>query len=82
MTSVNVGSDEAISIGDLAKKVANLIGRGSYEILGKPDMGWNLGAYVPDTDFAATQLGLTRSVSLNQAILKTALWNGWKGSHK
>jgi nucleoside-diphosphate-sugar epimerase len=73
----NVGSDEGISIRDLAEKVANTIGNGDFLIRGAPDMGWNPGRYVPDTSLASTELGLYRSVALDEAIIRTALWNGW-----
>jgi nucleoside-diphosphate-sugar epimerase len=74
----NVGSNEGISIRDLAEKIATTIGNGEFMIRGAPDAGWNPGRYVPDTNLVATQLGLTKSVSLDEAIRRTALWNGWK----
>jgi dTDP-glucose 4,6-dehydratase len=75
----NVGSDESVSIRDLAERVARVIGSGSYQVLGAPDQGWNPGRYVPDTGLIANDLGLRRTVSLDEAIRRTALWNGWKG---
>ena len=75
----NVGSDEAISIRDLAKLTSNLLASGEYRILGSDDAGWNLGRYVPDTSLIANDLGLTKTVSLQESILRTALWHGWKG---
>jgi len=76
---LNVGSDESISVGELAKKVSSLVGSGEYEIMAKPDMGWNPGIYVPNTDLAHKELGVKRTVSLDEAIIRTAMWNGWKG---
>jgi len=76
--SYNVGSDETISIRDLAERVATVIGSGEFTILGAEDKGWNHGRYVPDTSLARSELGLERSVSLDDAILRTASWNGWK----
>jgi dTDP-glucose 4,6-dehydratase len=76
---LNVGSDESISVGELAKKVSSLVGSGEYEIMAKPDMGWNPGIYVPNTDQAYKELGVKRTVSLDEAIIRTAMWNGWKG---
>ena len=76
---LNVGSDESISVGELAKKVSSLVGSGEYEIMAKPDMGWNPGIYVPNTDLAYKELGVKRTVSLDEAIIRTAMWNGWKG---
>lgn len=75
----NVGSDESISVKDLAERVANTLGVGEFEILGATDIGWNPGRYVPDTNLIAQELGLKRTVGLEDAILRTAIWNGWKG---
>lgn len=77
--SYNVGSDESISVEELAKLTALTLGNVGYEILGKEDLGWNLGRYVPDTSLIQKDLQLKRTVSLEDAILRTALWNGWKG---
>ena len=75
----NVGSDESVSIRDLAALVSRLLGSGDVDIRGKADAGWNPGRYVPDTALIGRDLGLTRTVSLDEAIRRTALWNGWKG---
>lgn len=72
----NVGSEEAISIRDLAARVAQVVGSGEYEVLGKPDANWNPGRYVPSTECIRTELGLTAKVSLNDAIWRTAMWSG------
>jgi dTDP-glucose 4,6-dehydratase len=75
---LNVGSDQSISVGELAEKVSSLVGTGEYEILAKPDIGWNPGIYVPNTDLAYEELGVRRTVSLADAIVQTAIWNGWR----
>ena len=75
----NVGSDESILVKDLAEIVSKTLSDGQYEILGATDMGWNPGRYVPDTKLIAQELGLKRTVGLEDAILRTAIWNGWKG---
>jgi nucleoside-diphosphate-sugar epimerase len=77
----NVGSDETVSVGALAERVVNVLGHGEFQILGARDAGWNPGRYVPDTTAIRRDLGLTRTVSLDEAIRRTALWNGWKGKH-
>jgi nucleoside-diphosphate-sugar epimerase len=76
----NVGSDEPVSIRDLAERVSLVLGNGEYRVLGAPDNGWNSGRYVPDTSLIGRDLGLHRTVSLEEAIHRTALWNGWKGN--
>ena len=75
----NVGSGHSVSIAELAARVAGVIGHGEYKILGAPDTGWNPGRYVPDTQKIKTGLGMQETVTLDQAIFRTALWNGWKG---
>lgn len=79
--SYNVGSSESISIRELAQRVAELLGKSGYEILGQDDKGWNPGRYVPDTTRLENELGLTRTITLDQAIVRTAIWNGWKPWH-
>jgi nucleoside-diphosphate-sugar epimerase len=74
----NVGSDESVSIRELAEKVSDTLGQVGYQVLGELDMGWNPGRYVPDTDLIARDLGLYKKVTLTQAIERTALWHGWK----
>ncbi len=75
----NVGSSEGVSIRDLAEKVSSVLGGGIPRILGAEDIGWNPGRYVPCTELIEADLNLKRTVSLEQAILRTAIWNGWKG---
>ena len=73
----NVGSEEAVSIADLARRTARVLGGPGVEILGKPDAGWNPGRYVPSTAAIRSALGLTQTVGLDEAIRRTALSNGW-----
>lgn len=75
----NVGSDGSISVKELAQKTAETLADGEYEVLGAKDIGWNPGRYVPDTSLIEADLGLKRTVSLDEAIVRTALSNGWKG---
>jgi dTDP-glucose 4,6-dehydratase len=75
----NVGSDESVSIKQLAALTAQTLAAGEYKILGANDGGWNLGRYVPDTSLITHELGLQKTVSLEESIRRTALWHGWKG---
>lgn len=77
-TVCNVGSEEAVSIADLARRTAALLGGPGVEILGKPDPGWNPGRYVPSTARIRVGLGVTATTGLDEAIRRTALSNGWK----
>ena len=74
----NVGSDESVSIRDLAERTSQLLGTGEFKVLGAADAGWNPGRYVPKTELVSQELGLYRTVSLDEAIRRTALWHGWK----
>jgi dTDP-glucose 4,6-dehydratase len=74
----NIGSSEGISIRDLAAKIAGLLGKAGCEILGQDDRGWNPGRYVPDITKLETDFGLRQKTSLDEALLRTAKWNGWK----
>jgi UDP-glucuronate decarboxylase len=56
-----------------------LLGDGGFEVLGKPDAGWNPGRYVPSTAKIRNELGLSPKVGLDEAIRRTAIWNGWNG---
>lgn len=77
-TVVNMGSEESVSIADLARRTAALLGGPGVEILGQPDPGWNAGRYVPSTARIRAELGVAPTVGLDDAILRTARANGWK----
>lgn len=74
----NVGSDDGVSIADLARHTATLLGAPGAVVLGEPDAGWNLGRYVPSTARIRRDLGVTQTTTLDEAIRRTAIWNGWK----
>jgi dTDP-glucose 4,6-dehydratase len=76
-SAYNVGSEEAVSIADLARRTASLLGGPGAEILGRPDPGWNPGRYVPSTALVRRELGLSAETGLDEAIRRTAIWNGW-----
>lgn len=68
----NVGSDEVISIADLAHLVRDILAPDKpVHILGQPDPGAARNRYVPDISKAHQQLGLSVSVPLAEAIRRT-----------
>jgi nucleoside-diphosphate-sugar epimerase len=71
----NVGSAHAVTIGDLAHHVATLLG-GSVEVARTPKPGVPAHWHVPDTTRVRTELGLEETVSLDDAIVRTARWWG------
>jgi UDP-glucuronate decarboxylase len=74
----NVGSEQSVSIAELAERTAELLGSPGVDILGQDDPGWNPGRYVPSTAKIRNELRLAPTVDLDDAIVRTARWNGWK----
>lgn len=73
----NVGSEEAVSIAELARRVDRVLGGAGVAVLGQPDAGWNTGRYVPATALIRRDLGVAPTIGLDEAIRRTALSNGW-----
>jgi dTDP-glucose 4,6-dehydratase len=72
----NVGSEDAISIADLAREVARAFSENvAVEIRGKPTPGAPVTQYVPSTQRAQRELDLRCTVSLRSAIERTVAWN-------
>jgi dTDP-glucose 4,6-dehydratase len=68
----NVGSDQSISIKELAELVSKLVNdKIKIEIKKTPTTGANPNRYIPNVDLLKNELGFTPSVSLEQAILKS-----------
>lgn len=72
----NVGSDEAISIADLAQRVADHVAPGApVRIAGRrADYAGRL-RYVPSIERAKADLGLRVDTPLDEAIRRTAAWH-------
>lgn len=70
----NVGSDQAISVADLARLVANFSQRPIKVIVeGDSKLVGNSSRYIPDTH-KISQLGVSKIISLEQSIEKTLKW--------
>ena len=78
----NIGSEQAISVADLAKRTSRLLGGKPVQILGQADAGWNPGRYVPSTSRIRKDLELDESTGLDEAIRRTAWAAGWKGEQQ
>lgn len=70
----NVGSEEAISIGELARRVGARFGV-PVTIAREPSPERPAERYVPSTARARTDLGAREVVSLDEAIERTARWH-------
>ena len=69
----NVGSEHAVSIGDLAHRVAAQFG-GTVSTGATPEPGRPAHWHVPSTARARHELGLEETVPLDDAIARTAAW--------
>lgn len=70
----NVGSDQPTSIATLAGTVGDLFGV-PVDIRGTPQ-GGPAHRYVPSVQRARDELGLVQTISLRDALLRTARWHG------
>ena len=72
----NVGSQDAISIADLAELVARVVGDGvPVDVRGTPVDGQPAQRYVPDCQRAEVELHVCNSVPLAEALERTATWH-------
>jgi dTDP-glucose 4,6-dehydratase len=71
----NIGSEEPVSIRQLAGMVANFVTPPlPVEVLGRPVAGQPPQIYLPDTTRARQELGLGQSVALPAALARTLAW--------
>lgn len=71
----NVGSEDAMSIAELAKIVSECCAPAvKYEILRKPDFNIPAPQYVPNTRKAQRELGLKQTYLLPDSIKRTIQW--------
>lgn len=74
----NVGSDQAVSILELANTVAATLRPGlTVNVAREPAPNSMPSTYVPDIGRARTELGLDVTVPLEAAIRRTAAWHGF-----
>ena len=72
----NVGGAEAVSIGELAQRVTDLLGSPApVNILKTPVAGQPPQRYVPSVAKAASELGLDTPLALDESIRRTAQWH-------
>jgi len=72
----NVGSPEAITLNELAEKIAGQVPKPPKIIRGiSDDKSLRSSRFVPNVDLAKSSLGLTITTDLDTAIKRTILWN-------
>jgi len=81
MRPYNVGSETAISIGELARAVAGRFAPGAeIRFARTPDSATPVDRYVPSTARIRTELGVTTTVELDEALARTASWHRERGA--
>jgi nucleoside-diphosphate-sugar epimerase len=72
----NVGSDDGMTIAEAAHLVAATLNPTlAIQIDGTPNPAAPLNSYVPDISRARTELGLDITISLDEALRRTAAWH-------
>jgi dTDP-glucose 4,6-dehydratase len=72
----NVGSPDAISVGELADVVARADRPAvPVEVAGTPQPGQPKARYVPDVARAETELGLSVTIDIEEAVRRTLAWH-------
>jgi nucleoside-diphosphate-sugar epimerase len=81
MRPYNVGSSEAISVRALAEEVAAILSPGlPIHVAQTSRSDAPLLQYVPDVLRCAQELKLVQTVTLREAIQRTAEWHGWQSA--
>jgi len=74
----NVGSEDAHTIAEAAHLTAHTLRPGlPIQIDGTPNPSAPMNSYVPSTQRAREDLGLRQTISLEDALRRTAAWNGY-----
>lgn len=69
----NVGSDQEITIADLAQTVVSTIGVPIES--SPPNVTFPVSRYVPSVERAASEMGLRVQIPMRESLLRTALWH-------
>ncbi|MGJ7571738.1 NAD-dependent epimerase/dehydratase family protein [Variovorax sp. RB2P76] len=73
-SSYNVGSNEPVTILELARTVGRLAGNVEVRVEGRATEGLAGSFYIPDTQRAQTELGLRNSVGLEDGVQRMLQW--------
>lgn len=77
----NVGSDEPVTILDLAQRIIGVVGQSlSIEIAREPEPGALPDRYLPDITRLETELGVRPRVPLDEALAQLVAWSRERGA--
>ncbi len=74
MRAYNVGSEQEVTIKDLALEIASCANRNAEVVIRGVDNSENVNRYVPSLDRASKELDISQVVHLSQAISRTSAW--------
>ena len=75
---INVGSDNAYSIFEVADTVSRVLGGKGVEQSAEAKTACIQEGYVPSVEVAHDQYGLRQTVNLDEGVRRTAICMGWK----
>ena len=75
--TINIGSDKAITIGDLARTISRILGAPPPVILNQVKTHADRRRYVPSMVYGNAKYGLEQTVSLEEGVLRTAHFLDW-----
>jgi len=73
-SAYNVGSDQEVSIRNLAVEVSNCTNEEAEVVINGVDTSENVTRYIPSVERIKKEIGVSQSVSLHQAVLRTSNW--------
>jgi dTDP-glucose 4,6-dehydratase len=71
----NVGSDEGMSMREIAQTVASVSGVADVDVRGTPDPTRDVDRYIPSINRATTELGLINRVPFTEGLRRTLVWH-------
>ena len=74
INAYNVGSEQEVSIRNLAAEVVNCTNREAEVVINGFDTSENVTRYIPLVEKIKKEIGVSQSVPLSQALLRTSTW--------
>ena len=74
INAYNVGSEQEVSIRNLAAEVVNCTNREAEVVINGFDTSENVTRYIPLVEKIKKEIGVSQSIPLSQALLRTSTW--------